>query len=298
MSANAQTLRQIIDSGEFIVAPGVFEMISARVADKMGFKALYMTGYGATASFLGLPDAGIATYSEMVDCAGRIARGTSTPLIADADTGYGGLLNVHRTIQGYEAAGVQGIQIEDQVTPKKCGHTLGREVVPLAEMVQKIQVACDARSKEDTLIIARTDSRTDHGLDEALRRGEAFAKAGADVVFIESPESEEELQKVGATIDAPLLANMVPNGRTPVISSETLKEWGFNIAIYPSAGFSAVAETLRQAYTHLSVKGTTLGTKVQTYEDGNRSMHELMGFQDVWDFEKKWDLRDPDAPGA
>ena len=298
MSANAQTLRQIIDSGEFIVAPGVFEMISARVADQMGFKALYMTGYGATASYLGLPDAGIATYSEMVDCAGRIASGTSTPLIADADTGYGGLLNVHRTIQGYEAAGVHGIQIEDQVTPKKCGHTLGREVVPLAEMVQKIQVACDARSKEDTLIIARTDSRTDHGLDEALRRGEAFAKAGADVVFIESPESEEELQKVGATIDAPLLANMVPNGRTPIIPSETLKEWGFNIAIYPSAGFSAVAETLRQAYTHLSVKGTTLGTEVQTYEDGNRSMHELMGFQDVWDFEKKWDLRDPDAPGA
>ena len=298
MSAKAQTLRRIIDSGEFIVAPGVFEMISARVADQMGFKALYMTGYGATASYLGLPDAGIATYSEMVDCAGRIARGTSTPLIADADTGYGGLLNVHRTIQGYEAAGVQGIQIEDQVTPKKCGHTLGREVVPLAEMVQKIQVACDARSKEDTLIIARTDSRTEHGLDEALRRGEAFAKAGADVVFIESPESEEELQKVGATIDAPLLANMVPNGRTPIIPSETLKEWGFNIAIYPSAGFSAVAETLRQAYTHLSVKGTTLGTEVQTYEDGNRSMHELMGFQDVWDFERKWDLRDPDAPGA
>ena len=298
MSANAQTLRRIIDSGEFIVAPGVFEMISARVADQMGFKALYMTGYGATASYLGLPDAGIATYSEMVDCAGRIAHGTSKPLIADADTGYGGLLNVHRTIQGYEAAGVQGIQIEDQVTPKKCGHTLGREVVPLAEMVQKIQVACDARSKEDTLIIARTDSRTEHGLDEALRRGEAFAKAGADVVFIESPESEEELQKVGATIDAPLLANMVPNGRTPIIPSETLKAWGFNIAIYPSAGFSAVAETLRQAYTHLSVKGTTLGTEVQTYEDGNRSMHELMGFQDVWDFEKKWDLRDPDAPGA
>ena len=119
MSANVQTLRQIIDSGEFIVAPGVFEMISARVADQMGFKALYMTVYGATASYLGLPDAGIATYSEMVDCAGRIARGTSTPLIADADTGYGGLLNVHRTIQGYEAAGVQGIQIEDQVTPKK-----------------------------------------------------------------------------------------------------------------------------------------------------------------------------------
>ena len=298
MVEKTQKLKQIIDSGEFIVAPGVFEMISARVADQMGFKALYMTGYGATASYLGLPDAGIATYSEMVDCAGRIARGTTTPLIADADTGYGGLLNVHHTIRGYEAAGVQGIQIEDQITPKKCGHTLGREVVPLEEMVQKIQVACDARTSEDTLIIARTDSRTDYGLKEALRRGEAFAKAGADVVFIESPESEEELREVGASIDAALLANMVPNGRTPVIASETLKEWGFNIAIYPSAGFSAVAETLRQAYTHLSDNGTTLGTEVQTYEDGNRSMHELMGFQEVWDFEKKWDLRDPDAKGA
>ena len=298
MVEKTQKLKQIIDSGEFIVAPGVFEMISARVADQMGFKALYMTGYGATASYLGLPDAGIATYSEMVDCAGRISRGTKTPLIADADTGYGGLLNVHHTIRGYEAAGVQGIQIEDQITPKKCGHTLGREVVPLEEMVQKIQVACDARTSEDTLIIARTDSRTDYGLKEALRRGEAFAKAGADVVFIESPESEEELREVGASIDAALLANMVPNGRTPVIASETLKEWGFNIAIYPSAGFSAVAETLRQAYTHLSDNGTTLGTEVQTYEDGNRSMHELMGFNEVWEFEKKWELRDPDAPGA
>lgn len=298
MSANGCSLKSILESGEFIVAPGVFEMISARVADQMGFQALYMTGYGATASYLGLPDAGVATYSEMVDCAGRIARGTSTPLIADADTGYGGLLNVHRTIQGYETAGVQGIQIEDQVTPKKCGHTLGREVVPLEEMVQKIQVACDARRSEETLIIARTDSRTDHGLDEALRRGQAFAKAGADVVFIESPESEEELQRVGAEIDAHLLANMVPNGRTPIVPSSVLKDWGFNIAIYPSAGFSPVAETLRSAYSHLHDNGTTIGTNVQSYEDGNRSMHELMGFEDVWDFEKKWALRDPDAPGA
>lgn len=298
MAKNGQTLKQIVDSGEFIVAPGVFEMISARVADQMGFKALYMTGYGATASYLGLPDAGIASYSEMLNCASRIAQGTTTPLIADADTGYGGLLNVHRTVQGYEAAGVQGIQIEDQVTPKKCGHTLGREVVPLEEMVQKIEVACAARQSEHTLIIARTDSRTDHGLDEALRRGEAFAKAGADVVFVESPESEEELEKVGATIDAALLANMVPNGRTPVMPAETLKEWGFNIAIYPSAGFSSAAETFRQIYSHLRETGSTIGTDVKTYEDGNRSMHELMGFEDIWDFEKKWALRDPDAPGA
>ena len=298
MTADRRTLKQTLSAGEFIVAPGVFEMISARIADQMGFNALYMTGYGATASYLGLPDAGIAAYSEMVDCAKRIASGTTPPLIADADTGYGGLLNVHRTVQGYEAAGVQGVQIEDQVTPKKCGHTLGREVVSLEEMVQKIQVACDARQTDETLIIARTDSRTDHGLDEALQRGKAFAEAGADVVFIESPESEEELKIIGAEIDALLLANMVPNGRTPIVTSQTLKEWGFNIAIYPNSGFSPVAETLRQAYSHLHENGTTIGTEVRTYEDGNRSMHELMGFQEVWDFEKKWALRDPSTPGA
>ena len=296
MVGNNCSLKQLLDAGEFIVAPGVFEMISARVADKMGFKALYMTGYGATASYLGLPDAGVASYSEMVSCAGRIAQGTSTPLIADADTGYGGLLNVQRTVQGYESKGVQGIQIEDQVTPKKCGHTLGREVVPLEDMIQKVWDACAARCSENTIIIARTDARTDLGLSEALRRGEAFAKAGADVVFIESPESEDELRKIGATIDAPLLANMVPNGRTPIFPAETLQEWGFDIAIYPNAGFSPVAETLRQIYTHLHENGTTLGTDVKTYEDGNRSMHDLMGFPDVWEFEKKWALPDQNVP--
>jgi len=298
MSTNGHSLKQILKAGEFIVAPGVFEMISARIADQMNFQALYMTGYGATASYLGLPDAGLAAYSEMVDCARRIAQGTSTPLIADADTGYGGLLNVRRTVKGYETAGVQGIQIEDQVAPKKCGHTLGREVVPVEEMTQKIQVACDARQSDETLIVARTDSRTDYGLDEALMRGKAFAEAGADVVFIESPESEDELKRIGAEIDAPLLANMVPNGRTPIVPSQTLREWGFNIAIYPSAGFSPVAETLRKAYSHLHEKGTTIGTDVRTYEDGDRSMHELMGFQEVWDFEKKWTLRDLNAPDA
>lgn len=299
MAATRRTLKEILAAGEFIVAPGVYEMISARVADTMGFKALYMTGYGATASYLGLPDAGIASYTEMVSCAGRIAQGTTTPLIADADTGYGGLLNVQRTVQGYEAAGVQGIQIEDQVTPKKCGHTLGREVVPLEEMVLKIQVACDARRSDDTLIIARTDARTDHGLDEALRRGEAFAKAGADVIFIESPESEEELRKIGATIEAPLLANMVPRiGRTPEVPAETLKEWGFDIAIYPGIGFSTAAEAVRRIYSHLLENGSTIGSAVPFYEDGNRTTHALMGFPEVWEFEKKWGLRAPDAKGS
>ena len=198
-----QKLKKMIEAGEFITAPGVFDMISTIVADRMGFPALYVTGYGVSASHLGLPDAGIMTYTDMETRVRRIAESSSTPVIADADTGYGGLLNVHHTVRGYEAAGVCAIQIEDQEYPKKCGHTPGRRVVPLEDMVSKIKVANDSRSSEDFLIIARTDSRTSLGLDEALRRGEAFERAGADVIFIEAPETVEEMQMINDRIGKP-----------------------------------------------------------------------------------------------
>ncbi|MBV8186561.1 MAG: isocitrate lyase/PEP mutase family protein, partial [Alphaproteobacteria bacterium] len=178
----AKALRDRLAAGEFILAPGIYDGISARVADRMEFPALYMTGYGATASMLGLPDAGLATYSDMVGRAEMICSVVSTPLIADADTGYGGLLNVQRTVRGYEAAGVAAIQIEDQEMPKKCGHTPGRRVVPAEEMAVKIKVACDARRHPETLIVARTDARTAHGLDEALRRAHLYELAGADII--------------------------------------------------------------------------------------------------------------------
>ena len=171
-------LRQEIEKGGFITAPGVFELISALIADRMGFKALYVTGYGTVASALGLPDAGLASYSQMIDRIGRIVEMTKTPIIADADTGYGGLLNVRHTVRGYEKAGVTAIQIEDQEFPKKCGHTPDRRVIPIADMVRKIRVASDSRSSSDFLIVARTDARTGHGLDEAIRRGVAYAEAG------------------------------------------------------------------------------------------------------------------------
>src|SRR5919106_1958180 len=179
-----------------VAAPGVFDMISARIADGMGFDALYMTGYGIVASHLGLPDAGLATYTDMEERVRRIAGAISTPLIADGDTGYGGLLNVDHTVRGYEAANAQAIQIEDQEFPKRCGHTPGRRVVPLEDAARRIKVAAQARSSRDFLIVARTDARTAEGLDEALRRGEAFARAGADVLFIESPESVEEMERI------------------------------------------------------------------------------------------------------
>ena len=280
----AAKLRALLAEGEFILAPGIFDGISARVADRMGFPALYMTGYGATASMLGLPDAGLATYSDMVGRAEMICSVVETPLIADADTGYGGLLNVQRTIRGYEAAGVAAIQIEDQEMPKKCGHTPGRRGVPAEDMVLKIKVAAEARRHEETLIVARTDARTAHGLDEALRRARLYEEAGADVIFVESPESDAELERIGREVSKPLLANMVEFGKTPRVEVDRLKKWGFDLAIYPGLGFSVAAEAMRLAWTHLKEQGTSNGVEVPQY----KGMHELMGFAEVWDFEKRW----------
>jgi 2-methylisocitrate lyase-like PEP mutase family enzyme len=261
-------------------------MFSARIADRMGFKALYMTGYGVSASHLGLPDAGLVTYTDMVGRARTIAEGTATPLIADADTGFGGLINIRQTVRGYEAAGVQAIQIEDQEMPKKCGHTPNRRVVPLADMLRRIEVAVKSRRHDDTLIIARTDSRTGLGLDEAIKRGQAFAKAGADIVFVEAPESADEFRRVGDSIDAWLLANMVPTGRSPEIPRNDLQAWGFDIAIYPSAGMGVVCAALEQNFAWLKEHGSTQGSPVPAYDMAQ--LHELVGFPDVWEFERKY----------
>ena len=240
-----------------MTAPGVFDMISARIADGLGFQALYMTGYGVSASHLGLPDAGLASYTEMLSRVAQICQGTSTPVICDADTGFGGLLNVERTVRGYEAAGAAAIQIEDQVFPKRCGHTPGRRVVPAEDMVRKIKVAVASRASPDFLIVARTDARTNHGLDEALRRGEAYAKAGADILFIESPESEEEMAQIGRHFDVPLLANMADGGRTPILPRERLEALGYRIAIFPATGFLATAKALERVYGVLRETGSS-----------------------------------------
>jgi 2,3-dimethylmalate lyase len=281
----SSALRKEIESGGFITAPGVFELISALIADRMGFKALYVTGYGTVASALGLPDAGLASYSQMIDRIGRIAEMTTTPVIADADTGYGGLLNVRHTVRGYEHAGVSAIQIEDQEFPKKCGHTPDRRVIPIADMVRKIKVASDSRSSADFLIIARTDARTGKGLDEAIRRGVAYAEAGADIIFVESPETEAEMAEIGKRIGKPLLANMVNGGRTPMLPAERLKALGFSIAIYPSVGFLSAGEALRRAYTDLKQHGTsTDAVPMYAFTEFNK----LLGFEDVWEFERRY----------
>ena len=273
-------------NGDYLTAPGVFDLISARIADRMGFPALYMTGYGVVASSFGLPDAGLASYTEMVDRVKTIAAGTLTPLIADGDTGYGGLLNVQRTVRGYEQAGAVAIQLEDQKIPKKCGHTPNRRVIPVDDMVAKIRVAVAARESENFLVIARTDARTQYGLAEAIGRGQAFAKAGADVVFVEAPESVDEMIEICREIDGPLMANMVNGGKTPLLSAEKLKDLGYQLVIFPGTAFLAAGSAVQSVSQHLKETGSSRGlpTPLYDFEEFSR----LMGFEEVWAFEKKW----------
>jgi len=280
-------LKTALTNKQFVVAPGIFDMISTRIADGMGFTALYATGFGTVASHLGIADAGVATYTDMVSRVGAFARASRTPVIADADTGYGGLLNVRHTVRGYEEAGIAAIQIEDQEVPKKCGHTPGRRVISSRDMCLKIEVAVEARKSPDFLIIARTDARTSLGLDEAIARGQAYAKAGADIIFIESPETEAEMARIGQEIDAPLLANMVEGGRTPILPAQRLAEIGYDVAIYPAVGFLAVAAAAERAYGHLKQHGDSNALPAQDSYGFSR-MCELMGFPDVWEFERRW----------
>jgi 2-methylisocitrate lyase-like PEP mutase family enzyme len=269
-----------------VVAPGVFEMVSLRLADRMNFEALYMTGYGTVASLLGLPDAGLATYTDMVGRVTAMAGMAKTPLIADGDTGYGGLLNVRHTIRGYEAAGAVAIQLEDQEFPKKCGHTPGRRVIPLEDMVKKIEVAVNSRTDPNFQIIARTDARTSLGIDEALRRGDQYAKAGADILFIESPESIEEMRMIGSRFDIPVLANMVDRGKTPVLSKLELQNLGYQIAIFPVTALLASVAAMSTVYSQLSNTGSS--TDIQDILYDFTALSKLMGFEDIWNFEKKY----------
>lgn len=280
----AKTLVEQLESGDFITAPGVFDMISTLIATRMNFPALYVTGYGISASYMGLPDAGLMTFTDMETQIRKIVAATDKPVIADADTGYGGLLNVRHTVKAYENLGVSAIQIEDQEYPKKCGHTPGRRVIPTSDMATKIKVAVDTRTKDDFLIIARTDSRTGLGIEEAISRAVAFEEAGADIIFVEAPETESEMKMVNAAIKKPTLANMVSGGKTPIFSSAALQDMGYSVAIHPALGFLAMGEALKTAYTKLDTTGNVTGVALEDFGEFSR----IMGFEDVWDFEKKW----------
>jgi len=252
MSAR-RTLRDLIQRKAATIVPGAYDAVSARLVERAGFPAVYMTGYGTSASRLGLPDLGFAGLAEMADHARNLAGAVTVPLIADADTGYGNALSVRRTVQAYEAAGVAALHIEDQVAPKRCGHLSGHQIVPRAEFAGKIRAAVEARRDPDLLIIARTDAISAESFDEALRRGEAAVKAGADMLFVEAPRSEAEVARVADAFDTPLLYNYAPGGRSPLLPFARLRELGFAIVILPVdtlfVAVKAMADFLREVRT-------------------------------------------------
>ena len=233
MSGRRQALRALIERRHGLVVPGAFDALSARLVEQAGFPAVYMTGFGVSASRLGLPDLGFAGLAEMVDQARNLAAAVSIPLIADADTGYGSTLQVRRTVQQYEAAGVAALHIEDQVAPKRCGHLAGKQVVPVEEFSARIRAAVAARTDPDFLVIARTDAIAVSGFDDAVDRAEAAARAGADVLFVEAPMSEAEIEALPRRLDRPLLFNYAPSGRSPLLPFSRLRALGYGIVILP-----------------------------------------------------------------
>jgi 2-methylisocitrate lyase-like PEP mutase family enzyme len=251
-------LRRLVSAKNGLVVPGAYDGVSARLVERAGFPAVYMTGYGTSASRLGLPDLGYAGLAEMADHARNMAAAVGIPLIADADTGYGNALNVRRTVQAYEAAGVAALHIEDQVAPKRCGHLSGHQVIPRAEFAGKIRAAADARTDDDLLIIARTDAISATDLDEALRRGEAAVKAGADVLFIEAPRDETQVERVARAFDTPLLYNYAPGGRSPLLPFSRLRELGFAVILLPVdtlfVGVKAIVDFLAELKTRDDVR--------------------------------------------
>jgi carboxyvinyl-carboxyphosphonate phosphorylmutase len=250
-------LRQLLAGKETIVAPGAYDALTARIIEQAGFPAVYMTGFGTSASLLGRPDVGLLTMSQMVDNARRIAQAVDVPVISDADTGYGNPLNVIRTVQEYERAGVAAIHIEDQIMPKKCGHMENKQVIASAEMQEKIRAATEARISPDFLIIARTDARAVEGFDAALRRARAYREAGADILFFEAPQSEEEVAQVARALpDVPLLFNWAEGGKTPPIPLARLKELGYRIVIFPIGALLAAATAVRALADDLKANGT------------------------------------------
>jgi carboxyphosphoenolpyruvate mutase len=252
-------LKEMILEPDILVVPSAYDALSAKVIEKAGFRAVHMTGSGTSASMLGYPDLGFTTISEMATHAKNLAMAIDVPLVVDADSAYGNALNTMRTVREFERAGVAGIHIEDQVTPKRCGHLQGKRVISMEEMVGKIEAAVAAREDEDFQIIARTDARECVSMPEAIRRANAYVEAGADCIFLEAPLSVEEMGEIRAAIDAPLLANMVEGGKTPWLTADELEKVGFDLVIYPLSGWMAAAVVLRELMSELRETGTTQG---------------------------------------
>jgi carboxyvinyl-carboxyphosphonate phosphorylmutase len=284
-------LRELLNSGQTIVAPGAFDPLAARLVEEAGFAAVYMTGFGTSAALLGRPDVGLLTMTEMADSAGRIAACVDIPLIADADTGYGNPLNVIRTVGAYEAAGVAGLHIEDQVAPKKCGHMEGKLIIGADEMAQKVKAAVDARTDPDFVIIARTDARAVEGLDRALDRARRYRDAGADVLFIEALVSEAEIEAAAAAFpDVPLLFNWAEGGKTPPVSLDRLTELGYRIVIFPIGTLLAATAAMRRILKEIATAGTpaSLLGELPTFGE----FTDFIGLPEVREIEQRYIARE------
>jgi 2-methylisocitrate lyase-like PEP mutase family enzyme len=276
----------VADETTTAIVPGVFEMISAKLADRLNFPALYLSGYGVAASHLGLPDAGLTSFADLLERVRVIAAGTQTPLIVDADTGFGGLLNVAHTIEQLEAAGAAAIQLEDQVTPKRCGLIGPCAVIPLEDMLRKIAVALDARTDTNTLLIARTDAHGEHGLEAAIERGVRFADAGADIVFVQGIQAPEQLQTLCSQSSKPCLVNLAGTAELAELTAEALAATGCRVAIHPGVGMLTAAAALQEVYAALRQEGSLAlfdGALLDRDE-----MNRLVGFESVREFEARW----------
>ncbi len=272
----------LLKGPDILLAPGAFDCLSARLIEAANFPAVYVTGFGTAASYLGQPDVGLLGMSEMVDNARRIARAVAVPVIADADTGYGNPLNVIRTVQAYEDAGVAAIHIEDQVAPKKCGHLDGKQVVPASEMVAKIRAAAAARRSPEFAIIARTDARAVEGLERAIERAHLYRAAGADVLFVEAPQSEAEIETIAHALGgAPLLFNWAEGGKTPAIQLDRLRELGFRIVIFPISTLLVAARAIREVLASIHRDGTP-----------SSAMHTMIPFNEFVNFIGLPEIRD------
>lgn len=252
-------LHPLLAEQKIFLSAGVYDVLSARIAERAGFSAVVLTGFGASAAYLGEPDFGLLTQTEILDIARRICRAVRIPVIVDGDTGYGSALNVIRMVRELVAMGARGFILEDQTWPKRCGHMRGKSVVPLEEHVQKLRAAKEARGAAPFLIVGRTDARGPLGLDEAIRRGRAYHEAGADLIFIEAPETVEELRRIASEVEAPLVVNMIEGGRTPLLPLEALHDMGFVNVGYVLTGLFAAAKALERAYRHLLAYGTSQG---------------------------------------
>ncbi|MFL6452839.1 MAG: oxaloacetate decarboxylase [Nitrososphaeraceae archaeon] len=264
--------KQLEDKKKIMVLPGVFDALSARIAEKVGFNAIFQTGYGSAATLLGMPDYGFLNAGETIDNARRIMRAVNIPVIVDVDTGYGNPLNVWRLVRDLRSLGAAGIFLEDQVWPKKCGHMVGKEVVSKDDYILKLKAALEARGSRDFIIVARTDARAPLGLDEAIERGKAYHKAGADVIFIEAPRSIEELKKIANEINAPLVANMIEEGLTPNLPAKDLLRMGYRTVVFPLSGLYAATFAIKEVFLELKNSGATQeGRKMMvTFKDFNK----------------------------